>query len=366
MSDPCCAPASPAAPRATTRPAVDHALLAAGGLIGVGAILEWGVTTTWSPLLATLAFAVAVALAVKVPAQHAWRSVQRRVLDINVLMVIAVVGAIGLGEWFEAAMVVWLFGISEWLEALSLARARRAIRDMMSVAPTDALVRRDGAIVPIAIDHVRVGDLVLVRPGDRVPVDGTVMHGESAVNQAPITGESWPSDKTTGDPVYAGSINGNGALDVRVDRLAADSTIARIIHLVEAAQARRAPIQTFVDRFARVYTPAVVVIAAVIAVGPPTIASVEALSMAAGGWGEWFYRAGVACGGVSVRPRHLDARGHCVRTHHRRTSRRPDQGWCPPRATGGRALRGVRQDGHPDRRARRRDGHLWCRHHSSR
>jgi len=291
MSDPCCAPASPAAPRATTRPAVDHALLAAGGLIGVGAILEWGVTTTWSPLLATLAFAVAVALAVKVPAQHAWRSVQRRVLDINVLMVIAVVGAIGLGEWFEAAMVVWLFGISEWLEALSLARARRAIRDMMSVAPTDALVRRDGAIVPIAIDHVRVGDLVLVRPGDRVPVDGTVMHGESAVNQAPITGESWPSDKTTGDPVYAGSINGNGALDVRVDRLAADSTIARIIHLVEAAQSRRAPIQTFVDRFARVYTPAVVVIAAVIAVGPPTIASVEALSMAAGGWGEWFYRA---------------------------------------------------------------------------
>jgi len=270
---------------------VDHALLAAGGLIGVGAILEWGVTTTWSPLLATLAFAVAVALAVKVPAQHAWRSVQRRVLDINVLMVIAVVGAIGLGEWFEAAMVVWLFGISEWLEALSLARARRAIRDMMSVAPTDALVRRDGAIVPIAIDHVRVGDLVLVRPGDRVPVDGTVMHGESAVNQAPITGESWPSDKTTGDPVYAGSINGNGALDVRVDRLAADSTIARIIHLVEAAQSRRAPIQTFVDRFARVYTPAVVVIAAVIAVGPPTIASVEALSMAAGGWGEWFYRA---------------------------------------------------------------------------
>ena len=291
MSDPCCASTPTPAPRATTRPPVDHALLAAGGLIGIGAVLEWGVTTTWSPWLATVAFAVAAALAVKVPAQHAWRSLQRRVLDINVLMVIAVVGAIGLGEWFEAAMVVWLFGISEWLEALSLARARRAIRDMMSVAPTDALVRRDGAIVPIGIDQVRIGDLVLVRPGDRIPVDGTVVRGESAVNQAPITGESWPADKAVGDTIFAGSINGNGALDVRVDRLAADSAIARIIHLVEEAQSKRAPIQTFVDRFARMYTPAVVVIAAVIAVVPPTIASVETLSMAAGGWGEWFYRA---------------------------------------------------------------------------
>jgi Cd2+/Zn2+-exporting ATPase len=236
-------------------------------------------------------FAAAAALAAREPARHAWRSIQRHVLDINVLMIIAVVGAVGLGEWFEAAMVVWLFGISEWLESRSLARARHAIRDMMAVAPREALVRRAGDVVAVSIDEVLVGDIVLVQPGDRVPVDGTVTHGESAVNQAPITGESWPADKATGDSVYAGSINGTGALDVRVDRLAADSTIARIIHLVEEAQARRAPIQTFVDRFARVYTPAVVALAAVVAIVPPTVASVEALSLAAGGWGEWWYRA---------------------------------------------------------------------------
>lgn len=289
MSDACCG----AGACATTGPppaasaAVDQALIGAGVLIGVGAVLEWGLVSPWAPL----PFGVAAVLAARDPARHAWRSVQRHVLDINVLMVIAVVGAIGLGEWFEAAMVVWLFGISEWLEVRTLTRARHAIRDMMQSAPPEALVRRDGGVVTLPIGDVQVGDVVLVRPGDRVPVDGTVLHGESAVNQAPITGESWPADKVVGDAVYAGSINGMGALDVRVDRLATDSTLARIIHLVEEAQARRAPIQTFVDRFARRYTPAVVILAACIAVVPPTVASVEALSLSAGGWGDWFYRA---------------------------------------------------------------------------
>ena len=292
MSDACCGSDTCTTSAATATPAIgasaiDRALIGAGLLIGLGAALEWIWVSPWAPV----PFGVAAVLAIREPAQHAWRSVQRRVLDINVLMVIAVIGAIALGEWFEAAMVVWLFGISEWLEARTLARARHAIRDMMSVAPQEALVRRDGQVVGIPVGDVRIGDVVLVRPGDRVPVDGTVTHGESAVNQAPITGESWPADKTTGDPVFAGSINGMGALDVRVGRLAADSTIARIIHLVEEAQSRRAPIQTFVDRFARRYTPAVVMLAAAIAIIPPTGASIEALSMAAGQWGEWWYRA---------------------------------------------------------------------------
>lgn len=292
MSDACCGSDNCATTVTTAAPpigasAIDRALLGAGALIGLGAALEWIWASSWAPV----PFGGAALLAVREPARHAWRSVQRRVLDINVLMVIAVIGAIALGEWFEAAMVVWLFGISEWLEARTLARARHAIRDMMSIAPQEALVRRDGQVVGVPIGDVHIGDVVLVRPGDRVPVDGTVVHGESAVNQAPITGESWPADKTTGDPVFAGSINGMGALDVRVDRLAADSTIARIIHLVEEAQSRRAPIQTFVDRFARRYTPAVVLLAAAIAIIPPTIASIEALSMAAGQWGEWWYRA---------------------------------------------------------------------------
>jgi Cd2+/Zn2+-exporting ATPase len=290
MSDACCT--TDATPATTTRPpnpvtTPDRALLLAGAFIGLGAALEWGLSSPWAPV----PFAVAVLLAVQQPARHAWRSVQQRVLDIHVLMVIAVVGAIGLGEWFEAAMVVWLFGISEWLEARSLTRARRAIREMMAVAPSEALVRREGTVVSMPVEAVQVGDIVLVSPGDRVPVDGTVLLGESSVNQAAITGESWPADKSVGDPVFAGSMNGHGALDVRVDRPAADSTIARIIHLVEQAQARRAPIQTFVDRFARLYTPAVVVLAVLIATVPPTLASVETMSVAGGAWGEWFYRA---------------------------------------------------------------------------
>lgn len=289
MSDACCGSETCATPTAAPPLAVpvDRALLAAAGLIAAGAVLEWGLASPWAPV----PFGLAALLASREPARHAWWSVRRRVLDINVLMMIAVAGAIGLGEWFEAAMVVFLFGVSEWLEARSLVRARRAIRDMMTMAPNEALVRRDGDVVSTPVAQVQVGDVVLVRPGDRVPVDGTVLHGESAVNQAPITGESWPADKTTGDPVYAGSINGTGALDVRVDRLAADSTIARIIHLVEQAQARRAPIQTFVERFARRYTPAVVGLAALIALVPPAIASVEALSWSAGQWDVWFYRA---------------------------------------------------------------------------
>jgi Cd2+/Zn2+-exporting ATPase len=213
------------------------------------------------------------------------------VLDIHVLMVIAVTGALILGDWFEAATVIWLFGVSEWLEARTMARARRAIRDLMTMAPTEALVRRAGGVVTMPVDSLVIGDVVLVRPGERVPVDARVLSGESAVNQAPVTGESFPVEKTAGDNVFAGSINGNGSLDVQVTHLAQDSTIARIVHMVERAQAQRAPTQTLVERFARRYTPAVVILAAVLAVVPPVIGTVEAMSFAGGEWGTWAYRA---------------------------------------------------------------------------
>ena len=293
MSDPCCAGATCAtAPTGPTGPAwPDRLLLGAGVLIALGAVFEWGMTAAWAPWVAMAMFGVATLMAARQPFAHARRSIRRRILDIKVLMVIAVAGALVIGEWFEAAMVVWLFGVSEWLEGRTLARARAAIRNMMASTPETALVRRDGAVLEVSAADVRVGEVVLVRPGDRLPVDGTVVHGESAVNQASVTGESWPADKAAGDVVYAGSINGSGALDVRVDRVAADSTVARIIHMVEEAQARRAPVQTLVDRFARRYTPAVVIIAAMVAVVPPTIASVEALSLAAGEWQTWWYRA---------------------------------------------------------------------------
>lgn len=294
MSDACCGGdvcATPAAAGAHTRAAAARRqalmMLAAGASIAAGFALAWLGHGTW----ALAPYAVAVALSIGEPARAARRSVQRRVMDIHVLMMIAVAGALVLGEWLEAAAVVWLFGVSEWLEAQTMDRARRAIRDLMTLAPSEALVRRAGEVVTLPVSQLVIGDVVLVRPGERVPVDGHVRSGESALNQAPITGESFPVEKGVGDTVFAGSINGNGALDIEVTRLAQDSTIARIIHQVEAAQAQRAPTQTLVERFARKYTPAVVGLAVLLAVVPPVIGSVEALSWAGGDWGTWAYRA---------------------------------------------------------------------------
>jgi Cd2+/Zn2+-exporting ATPase len=153
----------------------------------------------------------------------------------------------------------------------------------MDLAPAEAIVHRNGTDVRLPVDDVRVGDVVVVRPGEKVPLDGRVIAGESQVNQAPVTGESLPVDKGPNDEVFAGTINGRGALDVAVTRLRRDSMLARIIHLVERAQAQRAPSQTFVDRFARVYTPIVLALAVVVAIVPPLLFG--------GGWGDWVYRA---------------------------------------------------------------------------
>jgi Zn2+/Cd2+-exporting ATPase len=214
--------------------------------------------------------------------RRALTSARAGLLDINVLMVVAVLGAAVLGEWTEAASVVFLFALAQLLETRAMERARGAIRSLMELAPSEAIVRRQGLERRIAVDDVRVGDIVLVPPGDKIPLDGRVAAGESDVNQAPVTGESLPAHKQPGDEVFAGTINGRGALDVEVTRLRGDSTIARIIHLVERAQAQRAPSQTFVDRFARVYTPIVLVLAVLVATVPPTVFGAE--------WSTWFYR----------------------------------------------------------------------------
>src|SRR6185295_4682007 len=208
---------------------------------------------------------------------------RRRVLDINALMIIAVAGALALGDYVEAATVIWLFGIAEWLEARSLDRARHAIEALMTLTPPVALVRRATGERLLAVGQIVVGDHVVVRPGERIPIDGDVLLGASAVDQAPITGESWPVEKRPGDAVFAGSVNGTGSLDVVVRRPADDSTIARIVRLVHDAQQRRAPIQTFVDRFARRYTPAVVGLAIALAVLPPLFI---------GGFSGWTHEAG--------------------------------------------------------------------------
>ena len=262
--------------RGETRLALFGALLILPGLIFTEFL---GQAYGWVNLLAL----VALLLAGLPVARSAWRSLRvNRELNINVLMTIAAVGAVVIGAYTEAGMVMVLFALSEALEGYTGNRARHAIRSLLSTAPSVATVigRAQQTLtnyeLPITnyqlpITDLRIGDLLLVKPGERIPMDGQVSKGASAVNQAAITGESLPVEKTVGDELFAGSINGEGVLEVTVTHLAADNTISRMIRLVEEAQERRAPVQRFVDQFARWYTPAVVIIAAIVAILPPLL-----------------------------------------------------------------------------------------------
>ncbi|HYH11042.1 MAG TPA: cation-translocating P-type ATPase, partial [Thermomicrobiales bacterium] len=203
-------------------------------------------------------------------------------IDMNVLMTISVIGAAILGEWSEGALVVVLFSIGTTLQAVTFDRTRNAIRALLDLTPQEARVVRNGLESTIAASSLQPGDLVRVRPGERLPADGEVVSGLSTVNQAAITGESMPVDRSAGDDVYAGTLNGAGALDVRVSKPSSQSMLASIVHLVEEAQSSKAPSQQLVDRFAAVYTPIVVALAALIAVGG---------GLVTGDWSTWVYRA---------------------------------------------------------------------------
>ncbi|HSR29083.1 MAG TPA: heavy metal translocating P-type ATPase [Anaerolineae bacterium] len=212
-------------------------------------------------------------------------------LDMNALMTIAAVGAVFVGEWAEGAVAMFLFSLGNTLEGYTMDRARNAIRGLMDLSPRRATVVHGNSEMQVPVEDLQVGDRILVRPGERIPMDGLILAGESSVNQAPITGESVPVDKAPGQEVYAGTVNGQGALTVRVTRLAADTTIARIIKMVEEAQAQKAPSQRFVDRFARVYTPLVIVIAAGVAFLPPLVGWMSGAGTFGALFGEWVYRA---------------------------------------------------------------------------
>lgn len=201
---------------------------------------------------------------------------------IETLMTVAALGAVVIDAAEEAAVVVFLFLVGELLEGIATGRARASIRALATLMPKTALLEVDGATQTVPADSLPVDAVVLVRPGDRVPADGIVVSGESAVDEAPVTGESVPKRKGEGDPVFAGTVNQEGVLRVRVTAAASDNTIARIIALVEEAQETKAPTERFIDRFSRYYTPGVMVVAALIAILPPLVAGAD--------WGTWVYR----------------------------------------------------------------------------
>ncbi|MRR34393.1 heavy metal translocating P-type ATPase [bacterium] len=259
-------------------------LLGISGAAAVGSeVIAW--TTGSDSSAAIIALVMVSILTGGLPTlKRGWTALKNLSLNINFLMSIAVIGAIAVGQWPEAAVVIWLFAIAEKIETLSLDRARNAIRGLMAISPETATVREQGGSwQEVDAASVLPGQICRVRPGERVPLDGVVTAGFSSVNQAPITGESLPVEKVEGDTVFAGTVNENGSFEFRVTGDYEHTTLARIIHAVQEAQAQRAPAQRLVDAFAKRYTPVVVAAALLVAVIPPLFQGLE--------WSDWVYKA---------------------------------------------------------------------------
>lgn len=250
----------------------------------IGALGSEGLGLTESvPVVVRVLYGVAIITGGWFIAPKAWYAVRRLRPDMNMLMTVAVIGAIVIGEWFEGATVAFLFAVSLTLEAWSVGRARRAIEALMELAPPMARLLKDGEQQEVDAAIVPVGSVILVKPGEKIALDGTVLRGISGVNQAPITGESVPVTKEPGAQVFAGTINGDGALEVTTTKTAGDTTLAHIIRMVGEASSRRAPAEQWVERFAAIYTPAVLAAAILVFLIPPALFG--------GSWSDWGYRA---------------------------------------------------------------------------
>lgn len=268
-------------------------LTTASGLLGViGYAVHAALIGNWTapfvesdtnpvPLAAKVVYTAGILAGAWLVLPKAWASLRSLRPDMNLLMVVAVIGAAALGDWLEAVTVAFLFALSLALEAWSVGRARRAVAALLDLAPVQVREAGTGRMLPVA--DVPVGTRFVVRPGEKVPLDGTVATGQSEVNQAPITGESVPVHKEPSSAVYAGTVNGDGALEVVSTRAAGDTTLARIIRLVRDAQAKRSPAEQWVERFARIYTPAVMLAAVLVLLVPPLLF--------AQAWDVWVYRA---------------------------------------------------------------------------
>ena len=236
------------------------------------------------PAIEVAAFMASIVFGAWLVAPKAWSSARRLSPDMNLLMVVAVTGAVGLGEYFEAATVAFFFALSLTLESWSVGRARNAVSALLDLAPPTArVIRDDGSEADVPAAEVAVGDRFIVRGGDRIALDGEVVAGAGGVDQAPITGESALVSKEAGDEVYAGTINGEGTLTIRVTKLVGDTVLSKIVRMVGDAHSRRAEVEQWVTRFARIYTPIIMVLAVLIAVLPPLLFG--------GAWDFWFYNA---------------------------------------------------------------------------
>lgn len=256
-------------------------VILSGLLIGAGMVVDWAFGPP--PLVTAILYGIATVAGGILVVPLAVKSLLRLKLDINVLMTAAVAGAWILGERLEGASVVFLFSLSELLESWAADRARRSVNSLLDLSPETAVVRNpDGTESETPVTDVAAGTEILIRNGQRVPLDGEILSGRSSINQAPITGESVPVDKAPGDPVFAGTVNGEGSLVVKVTRTASESTLSRIIRLVGEAEEERPPTQRFVDRFAAIYTPLVFVMAVLVALVPPLVSGQP--------FGPWIYR----------------------------------------------------------------------------
>ena len=201
--------------------------------------------------------------------RHAWHALREKHFDTDGLMIVAAIGAAFLGEFAEGALLLFLFSLGHSLEERALNRARKAVSALGELTPKTALVKRDGKEQELPVESIQLGDVAVIRPGVRIPVDGVIVDGSSGIDQSSVTGESLPVDKTVGETVFAGTVNGEGALEVKVTRLAKDSTLSRVMKMVEEAQAQKSPTQQTVEKFERVFVPAVLILTALVIVVPP-------------------------------------------------------------------------------------------------
>lgn len=247
-------------------------------------VISWIVGTQYGEqsLIPTIGFVAAIIIGGYSLFIEGFKNLIRLDFDMDTLMTIAILGAAAIGKWEEGATVVILFAISEALESYSADKARQSIQSLMKIAPKETLIRQNGQELMVPVEDVQVGDTMIVKPGQKLAMDGVVTKGTSTLNQSAITGESVPVTKTIDDEVFAGTLNEEGLLEVEVTKRVEDTTLSKIIHLVEESQAEKAPSQTFVDRFAKVYTPAIIIFAVLLTVIPPLFMGAD--------WSDWIYR----------------------------------------------------------------------------